>query len=85
MAPYMRHIAVRRNIAKRCVEGSNSGTVIVFESALVFRCEFDPRAGLAIRFDFRVRSARFLTFFTGANSSSPVKTMKSQFKTPKLC
>ena len=66
---YIRHyrqltddVAVRRNIANRCVEGSNSDTVIAVESVNFHRA-FDPQGAIAIRFDLRSYSESFLQLF----------------------
>ena len=76
---YLRHRSAsnrsRSGLAKyrqRYVLGSNSAEASAFECARDFRYEFDPRSGLASRFDHRGHVGSFFGLFIGANSSNPV-------------
>ena len=68
-------VAVRRNIAKDSSWVRNRVKTFAIACALGIRRKFDPRSGIAIRFDPRgYRGSFFLPFFTGHISWNPVNS-----------
>ena len=66
-------VVVRRNIAKDSSWVRNRIKAFATACALRFCREFEPRSGIAIRFDPRgYRGSFFLPFFTGPNNTNPV-------------
>ena len=72
-------VAVRRNIAKDTSWVRFRVKAFALKYALTNHREFDPRIGIAMRFDLRGHRGLFLPFFTGANNSNPVKAQVPVF------
>ena len=70
----LKDVAVRRNIAKDASWVRDRVKAFAIACAQGFRCKFETRTGIAIRFDARGPRGSFFCRFYRANNSNPVKS-----------